>query len=121
MGSWLSSRPKNDSNLSGKVVVITGGRLVRRFASDILHIYITTDSRGIGLETARQLYELGAIVYIGVRTEEKAKSAIQQIQAVVAESIGQLKWFPLDLSTIKRSRESAEEFLKMERQLDILS
>lgn len=77
-------------------------------------------SRGIGLETARQLYKMGATVYIGARTEEKATNAIKQIQADVAESVGQLKWFLSDLSTIKGSRESAERFLKMENQLDIL-
>lgn len=102
MGSWVSSPPKTESNLAGKVVVITGA------------------SRGIGLETAKQLYKLGATVYLGVRTEEKAIEAIEQIQAGGTESVGQLKWFPLDLSTIKGSRESAERFLKLEKQLDIL-
>jgi len=102
MGSFLSSPPKNDSNLSGKVVVITGA------------------NRGIGLETARQLYKLGAIVYLGARTEEKADKGIKEIQADVTSSVGQLKWLQQDLSTLQGSRESVEAFLKMESQLDIL-
>lgn len=54
-------------------------------------------------------------------TKRKANKAIQEIQADVTDSVGQLKWLPLDLSTIKGSRQSAEAFLKMENQLDILS
>ncbi|KAF8600690.1 NAD-P-binding protein [Ceratobasidium sp. AG-I] len=102
MGSWISTPPKNDSNLFGKVVVITGA------------------SRGLGLETARQLYKLGATVYLGVRNEEKANKAIRDIQAGATEPVGRLVWFPLNLSTIKESQKSAERFLKMESQLDIL-
>lgn len=55
-----------------------------------------------------------------MRTEEKGNKAIREIQADVTQSVGQLKWFPLDLSTLKGSQESAEGVLKMIHQLDIL-
>lgn len=78
-------------------------------------------SRGIGFQTAKQLYELGGTVYLGSRSEDKANAAIQSIRSDVTESTGQLKWLPLDLSTVKKARESAEGFLKMEDKLDVLS
>jgi NAD(P)-dependent dehydrogenase (short-subunit alcohol dehydrogenase family) len=77
-------------------------------------------SRGIGFETAKQLYKLGGTVYLGVRSEENARRAIERIRADVTSSDGQLKWLPLDLSTISQARKSAEAFLQMEDRLDVL-
>ncbi|CUA69874.1 Retinol dehydrogenase 14 [Rhizoctonia solani] len=100
----LSSRTAStaEPNLSGRVLMVTGA------------------NRGIGFETAKQLYKLGGIVYLGVRSEDNARQAIERIRADVTGSDGQLKWLPLDLSTVGQARESAEAFLKMEDRLDVL-
>ncbi|KEP51524.1 short chain dehydrogenase [Rhizoctonia solani 123E] len=89
-------------DLSGRVLMVTGA------------------NRGIGFETAKQLYKLGGTVYLGVRSEDNARQAIERIRADVTRSDGQLKWLPLDLSTVGQARESAEAFLKLEDRLDIL-
>ncbi|KAG9124987.1 hypothetical protein FRC07_009458 [Ceratobasidium sp. 392] len=102
MGSYVSSYPKIEPKLTGRVAVVTGA------------------NRGLGYETAKQLYEAGAIVYLGCRSEANALKAIERIRAEVTESEGQLKWFTADMSSIKKSKESAETLLKVESQLDIL-
>ncbi|KAG8685725.1 hypothetical protein FRC09_014566 [Ceratobasidium sp. 395] len=102
MGSYLSTPPKTESKIPGRVAIVTGA------------------TRGIGLATAKQLYELGATVYLGCRTEEGANKAIEQIRADVTGSEGRLEWLPLDMSTIKQAKEAAEGFLRRENQLDIL-
>ncbi|KAH7338468.1 hypothetical protein B0J17DRAFT_662599 [Rhizoctonia solani] len=103
MGTF-SSRTTSSSqpNFSSRVFIVTGA------------------NRGIGFETSKQLYKLGGTVYLGVRSEEKARRAIERIRADVTRSDGQLKWLPLDLSTVGQARESAEAFLKMENRLDVL-
>ena len=93
------------------------------------------DSRGIGFETAKQLYKLGGTVYLGARTEENARRAIARIRAEVhsdsqsgsgsrikmgSDATGELKWFPLDLSSVAKARESAEWFLGEEERLDVI-
>ncbi|CAE7109615.1 unnamed protein product [Rhizoctonia solani] len=100
----LSSRTASTAelNLTGRVLMVTGA------------------NRGIGFETAKQLYRLGGTVYLGVRSEDNARRAIEQIRADVTKSDGQLKWLPLNLSTVGQARESAEAFLKMEDRLDVL-
>ncbi|KAG8736738.1 hypothetical protein FRC10_008980 [Ceratobasidium sp. 414] len=102
MGAYLSTPPKTQSKIPSRVVIVTGA------------------NRGLGLQTARQLYEMGATVYLGCRSEDSAIKAIEQIRVDVPGSEGQLKWLPMDMSSIKKARESAEEFLKMEKHLDIL-
>lgn len=52
MGSWLSRRPKNESNLSGKIVIITGGRWARCYSADILYNNIL--STAVGLDSRLQ-------------------------------------------------------------------
>ncbi|ELU37603.1 short chain dehydrogenase domain-containing protein [Rhizoctonia solani AG-1 IA] len=90
-------------NLTGRVLMVTGA------------------NRGIGFETAKQLYRMGGTVYLGVRSEENARRAMELIRADVPSSDGQLKWLPLDLSTVGKTRESAEAFLKAEDRLDVLT
>ncbi|KAF8600691.1 NAD-P-binding protein [Ceratobasidium sp. AG-I] len=102
MGSWFSSAPTTNTDMTGRVILISGA------------------NRGIGFQTAKELYKLGGTIYLGARTEEKASEAIQRIRSEITESSGQLKWLPLDLSTIKKARDSAERFLKMEDKLDVL-
>ncbi|QRV80577.1 short chain dehydrogenase [Ceratobasidium sp. AG-Ba] len=102
MGSYLSTTPKAYSELPGRVVIVAGA------------------GRGIGFTVAKKFYELNATVYLGCRREEDAIKAIQEIRAQVSNSRGQIKWLWVDLSTIQKSRESAEGFMKIEKSLDIL-
>lgn len=74
-------------------------------------------------------------MYLGARSEENARRAMERIRAEVSTSgagqgvklgdgegrrAGELKWFPLDLSSVAKARESAEWFLGVEDRLDVL-
>ena len=85
-------------NLSGKVAFITGG------------------NRGIGLETARQLGQLGAEVVIGARDPEKGQAAAETLssEGISAESL------KFDV-TLAEDRTAAYEFFEQRHgKLDIL-
>ncbi|KAL1939523.1 hypothetical protein VTO73DRAFT_9834 [Trametes versicolor] len=109
MGGLLSSStPKFDptkdlADLTGKVVIVTGG------------------NSGIGYTTVQNLARHGAKVYIGARSEERAKAAIERLRAEGLEpGNGELEWLELDLSDPRKVKESAEAFLRKEDRLDIL-
>jgi len=110
MGVLFSRVPSVQPDLRGRVLMVTGA------------------NRGIGFETAKQLYKLGGTVYLGARTEENARRAIERIRVQVHSASkpgddgreGELKWFPLDLSTVAKAQESAEWFLEREERLDVI-
>lgn len=60
-------------------------------------VLITGASQGIGFEAARQLLALGYFVYLGVRNEEKAKNAVQQLKDAGYPSVDYLL---IDISDI---------------------
>lgn len=63
----------------------------------------------------------GAKVYIGARSEERAKAAIERLRAEgLQPGNGELEWLELDLSDPRKTRASAEVFLSKESRLDIL-
>ncbi|KAG8787330.1 hypothetical protein FRC12_015675 [Ceratobasidium sp. 428] len=131
MGSMFSSGGSAaQPNLSGKVFLVTGAKYVFLELLSPLALALPSSlstnsylilrfSRGIGFETAKQLYKLGGTVYLGARSEKNAEDAMARIRDEVTGA-GRLRWFPLDLSTIARARESAEAFLGMEDRLDVL-
>ena len=91
-----------------------------------IHIYIFIPSSGIGFETARILYHRGAKVYIAARNTEKANNCIQRIEnEKVNHSQGQehgkVLFHHLELADPGLAKKSAEEFLKKEDRLDVLS
>lgn len=102
MGSYISKPPRTEAKLTGRIAIVTGG------------------NRGIGLSTVKQLYALGATVYVGARSEDKARKAIELIRNEVPRSDGQLKSLIADMSSIRKAKEAAERFLAMENYLDIL-
>ncbi|KAJ8457177.1 hypothetical protein ONZ51_g11684 [Trametes cubensis] len=109
MGIFASkSRPEFDPatdlpDLTGRVMIVTGG------------------NSGIGYTTALHLARRGAKVYIGARSEQRAKAAIERMRAEgLQPGNGEVLWFQLDLSDPRKAKESAEEFLKREDRLDVL-
>jgi len=79
-------------------------------------------SRGIGLETVRHLARAGAKVYLACRSEKATSDAIQELRSAgLAPGNGELVSLKLDLSDPKEAKRAAEQFLKLESRLDILS
>ncbi|PNP39919.1 hypothetical protein TGAMA5MH_08185 [Trichoderma gamsii] len=90
-------------DLTGKVVLVTGG------------------NSGIGFETVKQLVLHGAKVYIGARSESRAKQAISDILSEnpsVPKEL--LEWLPLDLSSLSDVIKAANLLSTTEKRLDVL-
>ncbi|KAI0646449.1 NAD-P-binding protein [Trametes meyenii] len=108
MGGYFSKQsgfdPAKDlPDLTGKVVLVTGG------------------NSGIGYSTVQHLARHGAKVYIGARSEERAKAAIERLRAEgLQPGNGELEWLELDLSDPRKAKQSAETFLSKEKRLDVL-
>ncbi|PON31088.1 hypothetical protein TGAM01_v200508 [Trichoderma gamsii] len=88
-------------SLDGKVVIITGG------------------SSGIGFELAKILYRKNARVYIAARSEERAREAIQSIQASETTG-GSLEFLSLKLHDLSSIKASVQEFKAKESKLHLL-
>ncbi|PNP73503.1 hypothetical protein FNYG_13153 [Fusarium nygamai] len=99
-GEWDRSQiPK----LDGKVVVVTGG------------------NAGIGYYTVKHLALNGAKVYMGARSETRAKAAIKRLleenPSIPQENV---VWLQLDLSNQAQVVDAALELRSREKRLDIL-
>jgi NAD(P)-dependent dehydrogenase (short-subunit alcohol dehydrogenase family) len=91
---------KSVPDLSGKVMIVTGG------------------NNGIGYQTVIHLVRAGAKVYMGARTESKARAAIKEIEAMNLR--GQVIFLKLDLMDFTSARTAAREFSSKEERLDVL-
>jgi NAD(P)-dependent dehydrogenase (short-subunit alcohol dehydrogenase family) len=80
-------------------------------------------STGMGYMISEQLALHGAKVWMGARSESRAKEAIQTYEQTHAEAInkGSIVWLPLDLTSPRDVAKSAELYLSTEERLDILS
>ncbi|EIW75588.1 NAD(P)-binding protein [Coniophora puteana RWD-64-598 SS2] len=95
--------PENDlPSLSGKVILVTGG------------------NAGIGYGAAKHLARRGAKVYMGARSEDKAKAAIDAFKQEAKEGAGEIVHLKLDLSDPRDAKKAAEDFLQKEQRLDAL-
>ncbi|KAL2819275.1 hypothetical protein BDW59DRAFT_181701 [Aspergillus cavernicola] len=99
----VTFRPERDiPDLSGKVVLVTGG------------------NTGLGKETIRQILKQNPHqVFLAARSQEKAQNALKDLQPSVSESTT-LTWLPLDLTSTKSIQEAAAQFKSHSHRLDIL-
>ncbi|KAI0456829.1 hypothetical protein F5B21DRAFT_513152 [Xylaria acuta] len=93
---------KDIPDLRGKVIIVTGS------------------NTGLGKEIAQILYSKNAKVYMLARSEEKAKQAIDSIQAAVPNSSGELIYLHLDLADLPTIKSTVDEFHRKESQLHLL-
>ncbi len=87
-------------NLLGKTAVVTGA------------------NTGIGYETALDLYEKGAKVYIASRNKDKALNAIRRMKG--KGGTGELIYGHLDLASLRSVKDFSEKVLETESRLDLL-
>ncbi|KAG8886143.1 hypothetical protein FRB97_007181 [Tulasnella sp. 331] len=93
-------------DLKGKVALVTGG------------------NTGIGYETVKLLITKGAKVYMGARNESRATAAIAQLKSegvLDFPGAGQVEWLHLDQILPRTTRAGAEDFMRRESRLDILT
>ncbi|KAF2149628.1 oxidoreductase [Myriangium duriaei CBS 260.36] len=105
MGSWFSSSksfvPETDiPDLSGKVVLITGG------------------NTGLGKETIRQLIKHNSKIFLAARTRSKAEETINELKREVPKA--SIEYLELDLTSLKSVAAAAENFNSRSDRLDIL-
>ena len=78
-------------------------------------VLITGANSGVGLESARALYNAGAKVYMACRSEDKALAAIQRIQEAErkmgAHSGGEMVFLQLNLGDLHSVKRAADEFI----------
>ena len=86
--------------LSGKTAIVTGS------------------NTGLGFETALDLYQKGAIVYVACRNEEKGLDAIERMKAI--SDGGELVYGHLDLANLSSVKKFAEKVIATESRLDLL-
>jgi len=86
--------------LSGKTAIVTGS------------------NTGIGFETALDLYQKGAKVYVACRNEEKGLAAIERMKGI--SDGGELIYGHLDLASLASVKEFAEKIIADEPSLDLL-
>lgn len=75
---------------------------------------------GIGYETTKQLALRGARVYIASRSEDKAQTAIEEINQSSAGKKLDVRFLQLDLQDLKSVKAAAAAFAQQESRLDIL-
>jgi len=94
---WTTS---NIPDMSGKIVIVTGG------------------NSGLGLETVRQLAKKGATVIMAARSEEKAKTAIAELNATIPNA--QISLMLLDLASLESIKKFVETFRAKYKELHLL-
>ena len=86
--------------LSGKTAIVTGS------------------NTGLGFETALDLYQKGAKVYVACRDEKKGLGAIERMKVI--SSGGELIYGHLDLASLSSIKVFAEKVIATENRLDLL-
>ena len=94
---------ENLPNQAGKVFIVTGGYA------------------GCGKELSKILYSKNGTVYVAGRSKEKADAAIDEIKQAYPSSDGRVEFLKVDLADLASVKASADEFLKKEQRLDVLT
>ncbi|KAH9946905.1 NAD-P-binding protein [Amylocystis lapponica] len=107
MGSAFSSSkgftPESLPDLTGKVMIVTGG------------------NAGVGFAAVQHLARRGAKVYLAARSEERAKAALERLHAAgLGPGNGEVVWLHLDLSDPRVAKKAAETVLEKEKRLDVV-
>ncbi|KAI0821633.1 NAD-P-binding protein [Trametes gibbosa] len=106
MGALFSKgfNPNTDlPDLTGRVIIVTGG------------------NAGVGFAAIQYFARHGAKVYMAARNEQRAKAAIQRLQASgLGPGNGEVIWLKLELSDPREIMRAAEDFMQKEKRLDIL-
>jgi NAD(P)-dependent dehydrogenase (short-subunit alcohol dehydrogenase family) len=79
---------------------------------------VTGSNTGLGFETALDLFQKGAKVYVACRDEEKGLNAIERMKAI--SSGGELIYSHLDLASLSSVKDFAEKVTASESRLDLL-
>ena len=86
--------------LSGKTAIVTGSNI------------------GLGFETALDLYQRGAKVFVACRNESKGLDAIEKMRAF--SNGGELVYAHLDLASLDSVKKFSEKIIDSESRLDLL-
>lgn len=89
-------------DLRGKVYIVTGG------------------NTGVGKALIQILYAHHATVYMGARSEDKARAAMADVKQAAPDSAGSLTYLHLDLADLRTIKASADAFLARESMLHVL-
>ncbi|KAH8654326.1 hypothetical protein BGZ61DRAFT_500566 [Ilyonectria robusta] len=101
MGGINFNPDRDIPDLSGKVILVTGG------------------SSGLGKESILQLAKRNpANIFMGARSEAKAKEAIDEIKKTVLDA--KIQFLPLDLSSFASVQSAASQVHASSERLDIL-
>lgn len=82
---------------------------------------ILTTSPGVGKELCNILYQHNGTVYLAGRSQGKADTAIEEIKKNHPSSDGRLEFLHVDLADLTTIKKSAEDFMKREQRLDVLT
>mmetsp|Transcript_19529 Transcript_19529/g.23939 ORF Transcript_19529/g.23939 Transcript_19529/m.23939 type:complete len:418 (-) Transcript_19529:109-1362(-) len=103
-------------------VYVLGPNKSKLFASNCLAnkvVLITGANSGVGHETARQLYHMGATIILACRSESRANKAIQDI-CPCSTNNERLRFIQLDLADLSSVKKAVEEFERMDIPLHVL-
>ncbi|KAG9558924.1 hypothetical protein KCU79_g8603, partial [Aureobasidium melanogenum] len=100
----MSFNPPNDnSDLSGKVIIVTGG------------------SSGLGKESVHQLVKHNpAKVYLAARTSQRGNAAIEEIVKDVPSAKGKIHYLEVDMASFASVKQASDLILAENNRLDIL-
>ncbi|KAF7125580.1 hypothetical protein CNMCM5793_001797 [Aspergillus hiratsukae] len=99
----VSFDPERDiQDLSGKVVLVTGG------------------NAGLGKESILQLAKHNPEkIFLAARSKAKAESAISSLRGQLSNNVN-ITWLPLDLTSVQSIKDAAQQFCAQSSRLDIL-